>query len=107
MKKAFCFILKALFVLKVFKFFSSVFSHAEEMVWLEKKVNFKFYDVTAWLTNNCRTHIALNSGSKGNQRMKFGLLTECNMRNIFLEKSYKNVVKELEHKIEQISGSIV
>ena len=72
-----------------------------------KKVNFKFYDVTAWLTNNCRTHIALNSGSKGNQRMKFGLLTECNMRNIFLEKSYKNVVKELEHKIEQISGSIV
>ena len=23
------------------------------------KVNFKFYDVTAWLTNNCYTHIAL------------------------------------------------
>ena len=22
------------------------------------KVNFKFYDVTAWLTNNCNTHIA-------------------------------------------------
>ena len=22
------------------------------------KVNFKIYDVTAWLTNNCNTHIA-------------------------------------------------
>ena len=22
------------------------------------KVNFKFYDITAWLTNNCKTHIA-------------------------------------------------
>ena len=26
-------------------------------------------------------------GSKGNQTMKFGQLIECNMRNIFLEKS--------------------
>ena len=26
--------------------------------------------------------------SKGNQTMKFGQLIECNMRNIFLEKSY-------------------
>ena len=25
---------------------------------------------------------------KGNQTMKFGQLIECNMRNIFLEKSY-------------------
>ena len=28
------------------------------------------------------------SRSKGNQTMKFGPLIECNMRNIFLEKSY-------------------
>ena len=28
------------------------------------------------------------SRSKGNQTMKFGQLIECNMRNIFLEKSY-------------------
>ena len=27
-------------------------------------------------------------GSKGNQTMKFGQLTDCNMRNIFLEKSF-------------------
>ena len=29
------------------------------------------------------------SRSKGNQTIKFGQLIECNMRNIFLEKSYK------------------
>ena len=52
------------------------------------KVNFKFYDATAWLTNIV-IQILLNiSRSKGNQTMKFGQLTECNMRNIFLEKPY-------------------
>ena len=45
-----------------------------------------FYDVTAWLASNCNTHIAQYSRSRG--RMKFGQLTECNMRKIFLEKSY-------------------
>ena len=35
------------------------------------------------------THILPNiSRSEGNQAMKFGQLIECNMRNIFLEKSY-------------------
>ena len=34
-------------------------------------------------------HVLSNiSRSKGNQTMKFGQLIECNMRNIFLEKSY-------------------
>ena len=34
-------------------------------------------------------HILPNiSKSKGNQTMKFGQLIECNMRNIFLEKSF-------------------
>ena len=34
-------------------------------------------------------HILANiSRSKGNQTMKVGRLIECNMRNIFLEKSY-------------------
>ena len=53
------------------------------------KVNFKFYDVAAWLTNLHIIHIIPNiSRSEDNQTMKFGQLTECNMRNIFLEKSY-------------------
>ena len=34
-------------------------------------------------------HILPNiSRSKGKQMMKFGQLMECNMRNIFIEKSY-------------------
>ena len=34
-------------------------------------------------------HILPNiSRSKSNQTMKFGQLIECNMRNVFLEKSY-------------------
>ena len=34
-------------------------------------------------------HILPNiSRSEGNQAMKFGQLIECNMRNIFLKKSY-------------------
>ena len=65
------------------------FGHVAKLLDEEDKVNFKFGDVTAWLTNNCNTRILFNiSKSNGNQTMKFGQLTECNMRNIFLEKSY-------------------
>ena len=46
--------------------------------------------------------------------MKFGHLIECNMRNIFLEKSYTKGVAETipwrltkKIKIEHISGSMV
>ena len=35
------------------------------------------------------------STSKGNQTIKLGQLIEYNMRSIFLEKSYGNVVEEL------------
>ena len=45
-------------------------------------------DVTDLLTDNCNTHTAKISRSKGNWTMKFGQLIECNIRNIFLEKSY-------------------
>ena len=63
----------------------------EEQEW---KVNFKFYDVTIWLT--IIIHILPNIlRSKGNETMKFGELIECNMRNIFLEKSYTRCGGEL------------
>ena len=40
-------------------------------------------------------HILPNiSRSKGKQTIKFGLLIKCNMRNIFLEKSYTKCVGE-------------
>ena len=38
------------------------------------------------------------SKSKGNQTMKFGQLIECNMRNIFLEKSYTKCCGETSHR---------
>ena len=43
---------------------------------IKKMVNFKFYDVTPWLKSYFNTHT------------KFGQLIECNMKTIFLEKSY-------------------
>ena len=56
-KNAFSFVLKTLFVLKIFQFSPWLFGHAEKAVWLEIKVQFKF-SVTAWLTKNYNTHIA-------------------------------------------------
>ena len=50
------------------------------------KVNFKIHDVTTWFTNNCNTHVAHISQTKGNQTMKFGQLIEYNKGNIFLQK---------------------
>ena len=35
------------------------------------------------------------SRSKGNQKMTFGQLMEYEMRNIFIKRSYKNVVEKL------------
>ena len=52
----------------------------------KEKVNFKIYDVTVRLTNNCNTHIAQYLEKKGNQTMKFGQLIDYNMRIIFIEK---------------------
>ena len=40
--------------------------------------------------------ILIVSRSKGNQAVEFGRLIECNMRNIFLEKSYTKFSRETE-----------
>ena len=56
-KNAFCFTLKSLFVLKIYKFLYSLSDHAENR--LEKdKFNFKIHVVTTWEKNSCNTHIA-------------------------------------------------
>ena len=88
MKNAFYFTSKALFVLNMFKFLSGLFGHVAKRLDSKDQVNFKFYDLAAWLTNNCNTRIAQYSRSKDNQTMKFGQLIECNMRNIFIKKPY-------------------
>ena len=86
MKNAVYFTLKALFVVKVFEFSSSLFGHIEKRLDKKAKVIFKNCDVINWETNYYKIHILLNiSRSKGNQTMEFGQLIGYNMRNNFLE----------------------
>ena len=66
MKNAFYFTSKALFVLKILKFFSWLFGHVAKRLDKEDKINFKFYDVAALLTNDYNTHIAKYLRNKGN-----------------------------------------
>ena len=90
------FTLKALFVFKIFNFFSCLFGPQKTPAWWEKdKVNFKIYDVTIW-EQTIAIHILPSiSRIKGNQTMKFGQLIEYNMRNISLEKSYTKCDEKL------------
>ena len=53
MKNTFYFTSKALFVLKIFKCFSWLFDHVGKRHDKKNKVNFKFYEVTACVTNTC------------------------------------------------------
>ena len=48
MKNAFYFILKALFVCKIFKFLSWLFGHIKKRLDEKDKVNFKSHDVATW-----------------------------------------------------------
>ena len=90
MKNAFSFILKALFVLKIFNFLSRLFHHIKKRPDYKDKANFKIHDVTTWLAKICNRHILANiSRSKDNQAMKFGQLIEYNKINIFLQKLYR------------------
>ena len=86
MKNAFYFTLKAVVVLKIFKFLSWSFSLVEKRLDEKDKVNFKKKrkrkkTMTIYILPNI-------SRSKDNQIMKLGQLIQYNMRNVFLEKSY-------------------
>ena len=58
MKNAFYFNLKALFVLKVFKFWPDFSDHARKRLDKKAKVNFQIYGASYLETNNYNTHIA-------------------------------------------------
>ena len=58
MKNVFYFILKALVVLKIFKFLSWFFGHVKKKLDETDKVNFQIYNVTTWLINKWNTHIS-------------------------------------------------
>ena len=83
MKNAFYFILKALYVLKIFLFFSRLFGHVAKTTWLER-LTLKFMTAQPGL-QTIAIHILPNiSRSKGNQTMKFVQLIEYDKRNIIL-----------------------
>ena len=87
MKNAFYFILKVLFVLKIFEFLSWFFGYVGKRFDKKAKFNFKFYDFTDW-TANKHKHILSNIFRiVCNQAIKFGQLLEYNTRSTFLEKS--------------------
>ena len=84
MKNAFYFILKSLFVLKIFKFLSRLFGHVGNSLIRKISLTSKFMTSLLGL-QTIAIHIFPNiSQSKGNQTMKFGELIEYNKRNIFL-----------------------
>ena len=57
MKNDFFFMLKALFVLKIFILLSRLFGYIRKRFDKEAMVNFKIYVVRDWTTNNYNTHI--------------------------------------------------
>ena len=88
MENALYFTLKALFVLQIFKFLFWLL-----VVWKNGLIR-KISLISKFVTSQhgyqrIAIHILTNiSRSKGNQAMKYCQLTEYNMKNIFLEKSY-------------------
>ena len=94
-KNAFYFTSKALFVLNKVKFLFWHFDYVAKRLDKKDQVNFRLYHVTAQLINNRNTHIDQQFENKGNQTLKFGQLIECNMENIFLEKSYTKCDREI------------
>ena len=98
MKKALCFMLKALIVREVFTFLPWFLDYVEKRHEKKVVVNFKIYDVTNWTTNNYNADISntipKSSKHKGKKTMKFCQLIEYNMINIFLEKSYTKCERE-------------
>ena len=58
MKTGFYVTLKAFFALKIFKFLSWRIGHVEKRLDYKDNINFKIYDVTTWVINNCNTHNA-------------------------------------------------
>ena len=57
MKNVFYFMMKAFFVLEIFTFLSWLLGH-EKRLDKKVKVNSNIYDVTVWITNDYKTHIA-------------------------------------------------
>ena len=66
---------------------SCIFGHEVKRLYEKDRVNFRLYDIKAWLTNNGNKY-DIDNGNKY-ETMTFAQLVECNMRKNFLEKSYQ------------------
>ena len=95
-KNTIYFMLKVLFVLKMFKFFSWLFDHVGKRLNI-RKVEFISKFITSQTSKQMITiHILLKiSITEGNQEMKFGQLIEYNMRNFFQKIFSENVAERL------------
>ena len=84
MNNDFYFILKPLFVLKIFKFLSLI---RKKRLDKRNRFNFKIFDVSLG-KKTITIHTLPNiSRKESNQTIKFGQSIQYNMRNIFLQKS--------------------
>ena len=90
-KSLFYFMLKAIFIFKLFTFLAWLFGHVGKWVDKKGKVNFKFmtsYTGKQIIEINILPNI---SRSKGNLAIKFGQLIDYNVRNIFLQISCRKL----------------
>ena len=95
MKNDFCFILRVLSVLKIFRFLSWLFGHIQKTTFSRKIMLISKFVTSRPCSQTITIHILPNiSLSKGNQIIKFGQLIECNKINIFLQKSCRKWGRE-------------
>ena len=83
MKNAFYLTLKALFVLKIFKFLSSIFGHVDNDL-IRKIKSISKFKTSQLRKQTIPIHILANiSRNKDNQTMRFGQYIEYKMRKLF------------------------
>ena len=98
MKNPCYFILKALFILGIFKFLSWLFGHVGKIyfnVYLQISLTSKFMTSQPGFQTMAIYLLSTILQSKGNQTMIFGQLIKYNNRNIFLQKLYGNEARRL------------
>ena len=97
MKNAFCFTLKALPIVKIFKFLSWFLDHVEKRDNWKDMVNFKIYVVTTCYTNNCNAHIAQYLKKEKHSSNKIWSVSRTYMawESFVLENYIQNVTEKL------------
>ena len=95
MKNIFYFMLKALFIVKILNILSWLFGQVGKRLDKKAKVLWPYGQTNRSLQYAC---CALFQ-EVGNQAVKFAQLIECNVRNIFLQKSYRRWGREASFRL--------